>query len=452
MLNRLIRHRRPTRVCCIGLDGTPHSLLQRMLSDGIMPNLAALVGEGSLLRITSVHPWVSSVAWSTLQTGVNPGKHGIYGFVDRDPATLKTYIPLANRNKHPALWDLLGQAGKRVIILNVPVTYPANPVNGILVAGFLAPKLNEKAVYPASLLPMLKELRYRIDSDPSLARQDRDRALQDMHDAFDKRARTFLHFLDNEPWDFFLGVIMETDRLHHFFFKPMERGDPTYAPAFWEVYKRVDWFLGQVRERLGEQDVLMLMSDHGSCSIKQEVFYNRWLADAGYLKYTKEPARSLEQLHPSSVAYAMDPARIFINLKGRERTGRIQPGSEYERVRDELISAVESFALPSEGTAVCPVLKAYRREELYTGPYRDKAADIILAPVDGYDPKGSFFKEALVHKDTMMVGMHTYDDAFLFVNRKGLLQGQANILDVAPTVLTAMGQPVPQDYDGGSLI
>src|ERR1700680_4644056 len=162
-------HRRGTtaRVCCIGLDGTPHSLLQRMLAEGVMPELAAIVGEGSLRRMTSVYPWVSSVAWTTIQTGVNPGKHGIYGFIDRDPATLKTFIPLANRIRVPSVWDRLGRAGKKVAVLNLPVTYPVNPGTRILVSGFLAPTLTERSVYPASLLAELEQLGYRIDTDPA---------------------------------------------------------------------------------------------------------------------------------------------------------------------------------------------------------------------------------------------------------------------------------------------
>jgi predicted AlkP superfamily phosphohydrolase/phosphomutase len=438
------------RVCCIGLDGTPFSLLQRMLADGIMPNLAALAREGSLRRMTSVYPWVSSVAWTTIQTGVNPAKHGIYGFVDRDPQTLKTYIPLANRIRTPSVWDRLGQAGKRVIVLNVPVTYPATPVNGMLVSGFLAPTLNERAVYPATLLPTLEQLGYRIDSDPVLARQDRDKALDDLHDALDKRARTFLHLLEYEPWDFFLGVIMETDRLHHFFFEPMERDDPIYAPAFFEVYRHIDDFLGQVRGRLGPSDALMLMSDHGFCSIRQEVFYNHWLADAGYLKLQGPTARNLEQLHPDAIAYSLDPGRIFVNLKGRERDGRVAPGVEYDRVRDEIASAAEALTDPASGERL--VRRVYRREELYAGPYLESAADLILAPEDGYDPKGALVKEVFTHKDPTMVGMHTYDDAFLYVGQGGVSVGTPSILEITPTILSLLDQPLPPECDGRSLV
>ncbi len=447
---RLSHRGGPPRVCCIGLDGTPHSLLQRMLAEGIMPNVAALVGEGSLRRMTSVYPWVSSVAWTTIQTGVNPGKHGIYGFVDRDPATLKTYIPLANRIRVPAVWDRLGQVGKRVAVLNVPVTYPVNPVNGILVSGFLAPRLNEKAVYPATLLPELEQLGYRIDTDAAIARQDRDRAMEDIVDALEKRTRTFLHLLDRPNWDFFMGVVMETDRLHHFFFEQMEQAHPVYAPAFFEIYRRIDSFIGKVRERLDSRDTLMLMSDHGFCTIKQEVFYNHWLAEAGYLKFTTPPVRALDQLAPDTIAYSMDPGRIFINLRGRERDGRIQPGAEYEKVRDEIIAAAESLTDPATGNNV--VERAYRREELYSGPAVQAAADIILAPRDGYDPKGALAKEVFTYKDAMMVGMHTYDDAFLFVGRPGVADRPVSVLEVTPTILSLMGMAAPAELDRKSLV
>ncbi len=431
------------RVVLIGLDGVPYSLLKRLLDDGIMPNLAELAREGSLRRMTSVHPWVSSVAWSSFMTGSNPAKHGIFGFIDRDPATLKTFIPIARHMKASTLWDVLGDAGRRSVVVNVPVTYPPKPIRGVLISGFLSPRL-EKAVHPPSLLPTLRRLGYRIDTDPWLARESREKAMPDILDALEKRVRTLLHLMDTEEWDYFQCVIMETDRLHHFFFRQMEENDPVWAPAFFEVYRRIDAAIGEVRTRLGERDTLMLMSDHGFCSIETEVFYNRWLADAGFLSYAHTPAKRIDEMAPQTVAYALDPARIFINLKGREKFGHVAPGAEYERVRDELIQALTSFTLP-DGKK--PVLHAYRREEIYNGPYLDRAADIIIAPVDGYDPKGAFYKDRLTHRDAMMVGMHTYDDAFLLAHGLALTDG-VNIMDVMPTILAHLGIDPPPHVDG----
>ncbi|MDH7487253.1 MAG: alkaline phosphatase family protein [Anaerolineae bacterium] len=451
-LFRRLRRSKARRVCLIGLDCTPHSLLERMMGEGVMPHMAELARNGSLRRMNSVYPWVSSVAWASFMTGQNPARHGIFGFIDRDPATLKTFIPTATHMKSRPLWQILGDAGKRVVVVNVPVTYPPQPVNGVLISCFLSPSL-EKAVYPPSLLPKLQELGYRIDPDPWLARESREKAWPDLWDALEKRTKTLLYLLDHEPWDFFMGVIMETDRLHHFWFELMEQNDSVWAPKFFELYRYVDEFIGQVRERLGEADTLMLMSDHGICSIKKEVFYNRWLHDAGYLRYSRPPEEikgpDLEAMHPDSVAYSLDPGRIFLNLKGRERDGSVEP-ADYERVREEIAAAAEVLTDPDSGEKL--VRRAYRREELYRGPYLEQAADLILAPVDGYDPKGALWKPHFTHKDQAMVGMHTYDDAFLYIADHSLPTDDLSILDAMPTVLQLLDVPLPADLDGCGLI
>ena len=421
------------RVCFIGLDGTPYSLLQRMIREGITPNIAALTRAGSLRPMHSIYPWVSSVAWSSFMTGQNPAKHGIFGFVDRDPATLKTYIPTARNMLSPTLWEILSRAGKRVVVVNVPVTFPPKPVNGVLVGCFLSPSL-DKTVYPESLLPTLQRLEYRVDTDPWKARASREAGMADILDALEKRVRTMFYLLENEDWDYFMLVIMETDRLHHFYFEPMEQNDPVWAPAFFDVYRRIDEAIGQVRAKLDADTTLMLMSDHGFCSIKQEVFYNHWLAQAGYLKLSKPPEQikgpDLTALAPASLAYSLDPGRIFINLKGREKDGRVAPGAEYERL----------------------LLKAYRREEIYHGPYLDRAADIILAPANGYDPKGALAKETFTYKDKMMVGMHTYDDAMVYIGGQNLPPQEVDIRAVMPTILHLLDVPAPPDLDSHSLL
>lgn len=444
------------RVCLIGLDGLPYSLLQRMLAEGVMPNLAALARTGALRRMHSVYPWVSSVAWASCMTGCNPAKHNIFGFIDRHPATWQTFIPTADHMRAPTLWRLLSQAGKRVVVLNVPVSYPvtSQPVNGVLIGCFLSPRLDERSVYPPSLLPKLAELGYRIDTNPWLARQGRSQILADILDALEKRAATALYLLQHEDWDFFMAVLMETDRLHHFFFRPMEENDPTWAPAFFDLYRRIDQIIGQVQARLDERTTLLLMSDHGFCSIKQEVFYNTWLADAGYLKYAVPPATikgpDLAAIDPEqSLAYSLDPGRIFINLAGREKGGRVQPAG-YERLRDELAAAAEALVDPRSGERL--VLKAYRREELYHGPYVGQAADLILAPVDGYDPKGAFGKATLTAQDPALVGMHTYEDAFLCAAGVELAPDGFGIVDVMPTILELLDTPAPAHVDGRSLL
>ncbi len=309
LFGKLRGKKKERRVVFIGLDGTPYTFMQRLIAEGRAPNAARLAGQGSLLRMDSVWPWVSSVAWSTMMTGVNPGKHGIFGFVDRDPATYKQFIPTSRHMKAQTLWEVLSDAGKRVIVVNVPVTYPPRQVNGILVGCFLSPSL-DKAVYPPSYVPTLKSLGYIIDADPWKARESKELALQEVNAALDARIRTLFHLFDHEPWDYLHVHVMETDRLHHFLWQQMEEGHPVYAPAFYDFYRRIDDMLGKLAGKLGEDTTLVWMSDHGFCTIKKEVYVNRWLMDRGWLKLRSVPP------DPKAGLDAIDPS-----------LGGLQPGS-----------------------------------------------------------------------------------------------------------------------------
>jgi len=451
-LDKLRAKQKERRVVFIGLDGTPYTFMQRLIAEGRAPNAARLVEQGSLLRMDSVWPWVSSVAWSTMMTGVNPAKHNIFGFIDRDPATYKQFIPTSRHMKARTLWEVLSDAGKRVIVVNVPVTYPPRQVNGILVGCFLSPSL-EKAVYPPSYLPTLQSLGYIVDADPWKARESKDLALQQVNTVLEARIRTLFHLLEHEAWDYLHVHVMETDRLHHFLWQQMEEGHPTYAPAFYQFYRRIDDMLGQLAQKLDDQTTLLWMADHGFCTIKKEVYVNRWLMDRGWLKLRQVPpdrAKGLDEIDPTSVAYSLDPGRIVIRLRGREKEGCVAPGAEYEALRAEIAAAALQLRNPDNGEPIFH--SVFKREELYHGPYLEQAADLILAPYDGYDPKGTLYKEELTFKGDELVGVHTYDDAMLYVGGKTIPPSRFSVLNVMPTILDLMGVPTPPGLDGKSLL
>jgi predicted AlkP superfamily phosphohydrolase/phosphomutase len=436
------------KVVVIGLDGTPLSLITGLIAKGELPNLARIFQDGSVRPMTSAIPAVSSVAWSSFMTGKNPGKHGVYGFLDRVPNTYDTYIPNSKAMRSDTLWEILSTQGMRVVVMNVPVTYPPRQVNGILVAGFLSPRL-EKATYPARVADKLKDIGYRLDVDPWQAREDKSKLLEDIDYTLAKREEAMYHFMENEPWEFFMLQIMETDRLHHFLWEHMETGDEKYAPAFLNVYRKVDGLLGRLYDRLEKDTTLLIMSDHGFCTMKKEVFINRWLQDNGWLKFTKEPPESLKDIHPDSSAYSMDPGRIFINLRGREPLGGVDPGKEYQTLRDKLAGALGQLREPESGERI--IERVYRREEIYHGDCYAQAPDLVAMPRRGYDLKGSIKKDALTEKGAI-VGAHTYDDAMLYVQGHEIQKEQAAIVDVMPTILHLMSVPIPEDVDGSVLI
>lgn len=427
------------KVLVVGLDGTPHSLVKRLTAEGKLPNFSRLLQSGSLSRMNSVIPTVSGVAWSSFMTGKNPAQHGIFGFVDRTANPFEIFIPTSTHMKTETLWETLSKADKKVVVMNVPVTYPPREVNGILISGFLATDLS-KAVYPQSLYPKLNELGYRIDIDAWQARASKDDFIKDLDYTLDKRLETMFYLMDNEKWDFFMCHIMETDRLHHFLWKEMEENDPKYAPAFLRYYEKIDQALGEIDEKLNDDTTLIILSDHGFCTIKQEVQLNYWLKQQGRLKFKNNAAKSLSDIDSSSTAYSLIPGRIYLNLKGREPEGKVSPGKDYETVRDELIRSLSEIKDPGTGEKI--IKQVYRREEIYQGHYLENAADLIAVPFDGYDLKGALAKDTLTER-TPIVGMHTFDDAFLYLkgeeqNREGIA-----ITDCLPVILNLMGIPIP---------
>jgi predicted AlkP superfamily phosphohydrolase/phosphomutase len=449
---RKLRSPKFQRVVVVGLDGTPYTFFQKAMAKGYMPNLAQLVEEGTFRRINSVYPTVSSVAWSSFMTGRNPGKHNIYGFIDRQPGTYKTYIPTSRVMKTDTLWEILSRADKKVIVVNVPVTYPPRQVNGILVSGFLSPTV-DKATYPPEKAALLKQLGYIVDADPWAARQSKDRALSEVNAALDARVKTLFHLMENEPWDFFQMHVMETDRLYHFLWEHMETNDPVYAPQFMDFIRKIDLMLGQVRERLDANTTLVMLSDHGFCTIKKEVYVNYWLEQQGWLKFeagVSREERKLEHLSPEAEVYSLVPGRVFIHLRGREPKGNVAPGAEYEALRDEIAATALNLTDPDTGERM--IQKVLKREEVYSGPQFEQAADLILVPFDGYDLKGNLGKDTLTFKGEELVGMHTYDDAALYVQGKELREGPIWVADPMPTILALMGVPIPGDVDGQNLL
>ncbi len=449
---RKLRQVKPQRVVVVGLDGTPYTFFQQAMATEHMPNLARLAQEGSFRRINSVYPTVSSVAWSSFMTGRNPGKHNIYGFIDRQPGAYQTYIPTSRAMKTDTLWEILSRAGKKVIVINVPVTYPPRPVNGILVGGFLSPNV-DKATYPPEKAALLKSLGYIVDADPWAARQSKDKALTEVNAAFDARVKTLFYLIDNEPWDFFQMHVMETDRLYHFLWEQMETNDPVYAPQFMAFIRKIDDVLGRLREKLDDRTTLIVMSDHGFCTIKKEVYVNYWLEQQGWLKFedgAPREERKLEHISPEAQAYSLIPGRVFIHLRGREPRGSVAPGAEYEALRDEIAAAALKLTDPDTGERM--IQKTLKREEIYSGPQLEQAADLILAPFDGYDLKGNLGKDILTFRGEELVGMHTYDDAALYVRGRQLRQGPIWVADPMPTILALMDAPIPADVDGQSLL
>ena len=420
------------RLFILSLDGVPHSFLANGVATGRFPNLARL---GKQVEIRSTLPAVSSVAWATFSTGVNPGNHGIFGFIDRDPQTLAERIPSSRDLASPSLWEMLNAQGKKTIAINVPLTYPPLDVDGIMVSCFLCTDL-ARGVTPRSLLPRLKDLDYRIDPDPALAPTDRAAYFDEILATFRSRRRALLD-LFQEPWDLFMCHVMMTDRVNHFFWKDGHNPESPFYQRFWDFYQEVDDLVGEVDRLLPAGVEFLLLSDHGFCELKQEVDLNAALAQGRLLSYTRGGTglRAIAE----SAAYSLLPGRVYVHSNG---------GGPSRAVCDQASDLLTRLC-DAEGNTVLE--KVLPRKEAYSGKCVESGPDLVALPHPGFDLKGRFTPGPIFSAASTRSGMHTVDDAFALVRGRALRPG-GSILDATPTVFELMGLPVPGHLEGRSLL
>lgn len=452
LFNTILSKNKRKKIFVLGIDGTPFTFIKRHIDEGKFPNFKRLTEKGCMRRMNSVVPCISSVAWTTYMTGTNLAKHNLQGFVDRKLNPFRIFIPTAENIAIPTVSEIFSNLGKRVVSINVPVSYPPKAVNGVQISCFLATDL-EKAVYPEETYSILKNMGYRIDVDAWQGRKDKQKFLQDLHYTFDKRVETAHYFMEKIDWDYFQLHIMETDRINHFLWEQWETGDSKYAPEFEKFYQKIDKLAGDLDDQLDDEVEFMILSDHGFCTIKKEVYLNHWLEQNGYLKYKKDKPQSIIDMHPESKAYSLIPGRIFVNLKGREDAGSVSPGEEYQQLRNELIERLPSMTDPDTGEKI--VRHVYKREELFSGPFFDSTPDLVVVPFDGFDLKGNINQVNLTYKG-QLVGMHTDDDATFYVRDHAIdkKDNEFGIIDMLPTILDLMQLDVPEIkiFDGKSIL
>ena len=427
----------------LSLDGVPYSLLTQMIEQKIMPNLAHLAENTSLKKMNSVLPPVSSSAWASFMTGKSPLEHGIMGFLERNPVTMDWSVPGHNDLKSETIWAKLSREGKRVFIMNVPLTFPAPEINGIAVCGFLGSDILQ-GTYPKEIGHFLKEKGYRIDADIELGKRDLKRFIYHLYDVMDKRFEMMRHFWRQESWDFFMLHIMETDRLHHFLWEYMENNDHIFSELFFELYRKIDERLGEILKMLPDEVNLILLSDHGFTTLKKEVYLNRWLWKNGFLQFLRPNPQNLHDLHPNSKAYALYPGRIYINLKGREKTGSVSPGADYENIRAIIKKQLLELSDPDTGALLIKeiltaeeLFAAQTKSEILTGnseAFPNHIPDLLLIADKGYDFKGQLWNNNLFEK-TQFNGTHTFDDAFILSKNKAIPECLDSIADVRRCLL-----------------
>jgi predicted AlkP superfamily phosphohydrolase/phosphomutase len=341
------------------------------------------------------------------------------------------------------LWDIAGKHNKISIVLNVPSTYPAREMKGVLTAGFVALDL-KKATYPESAYEYLNSIGYIMDVNASKAQESLEALAAEIDRTFEVRKKAIMHFLDTGNWDLFVGVITETDRLHHYLWIALEDESHPQHEFFINFYRKLDTFIGEMYQKVGDGTPFIMLSDHGFTTIKKEVYLNTWLKEQGYLKFRKENPESMEDMHEESKVFVLDPSRIYIHLKGKYPNGSVAT-EDYDRIRHKIKDELLSMAVDGESVIKDVLLK----EELYSGNLVDEAPDLVALSHEGYDLKGAINKPEIFGQG-FLTGGHTRENALFYINRKSTA-GDINIVDVGPTIISLLGIK-KHDFDGKCLV
>lgn len=433
------------RSLVIGLDGVPHWLLKELADDGVMPQVAKMLPEGSLRALRAPVPEISSTSWASFLTGADPGSHGIFGFVDLVPGSYDTYFPNLAHVRVPPLWTATESAGLKALVLNVPGTFPAPPLDGTLVAGFVAPNF-DRAVYPPRHRERLRALGYQLDVEVGDPQNDPHGFLDRVDAALDARLATFRMLLHEEPWSLAICVFTETDRVHHFLWQDLrDPGSPLHERLL-DFYSRVDQAVGEIVD-LVDDAAISMVSDHGFGGVDTQFHLNAWLRQAGYLALGTD-AEDLSRLDGRTRAFAMDPGRIYLHESPRwPRGSRASHG-----LREEIARRVATLRLNASGEVVengvgrLVAAEVLRGEELYDGSSAGLAPDLVVMPGTGIQIRGAIGADEPVLPGPF-TGTHTKDDALFWTQGD---QGTSPVAmrDVAPTLLATLDLPPLSTMEG----
>lgn len=464
---RAVRLTPAKKVAVIGLDcAEPSLVFGRLRSE--LPNIDRLIREGWSGRMLSTHPPITVPAWTAMLTGLSPGELGLYGFRNRADYSYEGITTVSSQEvMAPRVWDLASQAGKQVIVLSVPQTYPPYPVNGSLVSCFLTPSTQETFTYPEALKDDLERIAGPHITDVEEFRtEDKQGLLQGIYALGRQRFEQARYLVKTRPWDLFLMVEIGLDRLHHGFWRHFDPAHPKHEPdhplarVIPDYYRFLDSQIGELLACFDDETAVVVCSDHGAQAMLGCICINEWLQREGYLtlKDTYPPGTPLSQ---EMVEWTKTKAwgqggyygRISLNVKGREPAGTVEAGS-YEPLRGELKSRLE--ALGDENGKPIETL-VFRPED-------------VFSTVEGIPPDLFVYFGGLkwrsigtlgwgeVHRQENDTGPddanHAPYGVLIIRHPGGKPTGwveEVSYLDVAPTLLALLGLPIPSHMRGAVL-
>ena len=494
-------HQYSNKTVVIGLDSATFDLINPWIKEGKLPVIKNLMDKGCSGVLESTIPPLSPVAWTSFLTGMNPAKHGIFDFIEPG-LNDEERIVFNNRTRcrQKPLWKRLNDAGYRTVLLNIPMTYPPEEVNGCMVSGMGTPSSLSEYTYPPDLKSkLIKELgTYIIDSSGFDIHMKPDKFIKFLRKMIKTRLAATKYLLETTEWDFFMVVFMAVDRAQHKLWKYMDRefhgvtkhDARKYSDAILIIYQDIDAAVGTILRSLKDNTNIVIMSDHGADTVYKSIALNNWLADKGFLTHKKIHSSFFDNIVSSKLYYkickrffpskakktalffkSIDSSKtkafflgttwgkIFINLKDKFPGGIVTPGQEYEEVRNKIIQELMALEDPKTGKHV--VHKVLKREDIYSGDLLPNAPDLVIEMERGYN--------CLIPKKELMQGIRKYRRGEVFIpppkisadhTKNGIfiinspminenkINLRAHIYDLCPTILYMMDIPIPDSMDG----
>lgn len=511
------------RLLIVGIDAATPDLVRRWARRGDLPTLGRLMRDGVYGPLRSVPNMITPAAWSSFATGCNPAKHGIFFFTERVPGSYAERFINGAARVLPAFWSIASQRQVRSIVVNVPMTFPADPINGVMVSGMDAPSPDDPGfTHPPELAP---ELRARFDDllGPAafsgaighlVMAGHLGEALALLEQRVAARTDLLRYLMEQYPADLVTMVHTEVDSVQHYFWKFMDPRLPGYSPrlaqrfgdSILRIYQAVDQSLEAMLRAFGPCNV-MVVSDHGmgpspggsdgvpwirlvlealGLSVRAQErnaarAAARRAAAAIYRSVNPRLPRSIRAMARRAAPGALDAFKgsakyrlewsrtkafclgaagdVWINLRGRDPEGIVEPGEDYDRIRREIREAFLSLRDASSGD---PVVEAVEfREEVYDGPYADRGPDLLIrfrdVVVEAVKMRGRVLRlprRNAASPQEVKSGSHR-PYGIVMLSGTGVRQSAeiagARLIDVAPTILYWLGLPIPMYMDGAAL-
>jgi predicted AlkP superfamily phosphohydrolase/phosphomutase len=415
----------------LGLDGLPLTLARELGES--LPNIGRLAAEATTVQAEI--PELSPVNWTSFYTGKGPEDHGTFGFSRLDPQSYALSITDSSHVACPTIFDRLGEAGLVSRVINLPNTYPARPLRGMLISGFVSHEL-ARAAHPPFLAGRLAEAGYKLEADTRRGAADPDHLLAELRQTLAARLTALDMLWPDLGWDLFIQVFTETDRLFHFFMDAvLDQSHPQHLPCM-RLLADWDHALGQFLIRydaLPEPKRLMVLADHGFTRTRTEVCLNTWLRRHGYLFLEGIPENEWDAgvIAARSTAFALDPGRIHIHTRDFAR------GGVTEAKKPALIAAIREglTTLTFKGEPVME--RVHTAGELYPATRCPQVPDLICQARPGFDLKAKFDRDEIFGLFGR-TGTHTVDDA-IFFDSHGLRP--ARMRDIGTAILNHFNIP-----------